>query len=101
MKLRPTEDRILIKPLEAVEYTDGGIALPGTAQERPCKGTVVAVGPGKLVAKEGGGWDHMPMFVNVGEVVLYSQYAGDSYSHKGEDYLLMKQTEARGIFEEE
>jgi chaperonin GroES len=80
--MRPINDRVLVKPAEAEELTKGGIIIPDTAKEKPQRGTVVAVGPGK---------DDNSMTVKIDDVVLYGKYAGQEVSHKGEDFLIMKE----------
>lgn len=80
--MRPINDRVLVKPAPAEEKTAGGIIIPDTAKEKPQRGTVIAVGPGKE--------DHA-MTVKVDDTVLYGKYAGQEISHKGEDYLIMKE----------
>lgn len=72
----------MVKPAEAEELTKGGIIIPDTAKEKPQRGTVVAVGPGK---------DDNSMTVKIDDVVLYGKYAGQEVSHKGEDFLIMKE----------
>jgi chaperonin GroES len=71
-----------VKPADAEETTKGGIIIPDTAKEKPQRGTVVAVGPGK---------DENPMTVKVNDVVLYGKYAGQEVSHNGQDFLIMKE----------
>jgi chaperonin GroES len=80
--MRPINDRVLVKPAPAEETTAGGIIIPDTAKEKPLRGVVVAVGPGKK--------DHA-MTVKVDDAVLYGKYAGQEVSHKGADYLIMKE----------
>ncbi len=80
--MRPINDRVLVKPAEAETTTKGGIIIPDTAKEKPQRGTVVAVGPGK---------EDVPMAVKVNDVVLYGKYAGQEVSHNDVDYLIMKQ----------
>jgi chaperonin GroES len=80
--MRPINDRVLVKPADAEETTKGGIIIPDTAKEKPQRGTVVAVGPGKE--------DHA-MTVKVNDLVLYGKYAGQEVSHEGEDFLIMKE----------
>jgi len=80
--MRPINDRVLVKPAEAEELTKGGIIIPDTAKEKPQRGTVVAVGPGK---------DDNSMTVKIDDVVLYGKYAGQEVSYKGEDFLIMKE----------
>ncbi|MGH1335912.1 MAG: co-chaperone GroES [Aureispira sp.] len=80
--MRPINDRVLVKPAAAEETSKGGIIIPDTAKEKPQRGTVVAVGPGK---------DGEAMTVKVNDVVLYGKYAGQEVSHQGEDFLIMKE----------
>lgn len=80
--MKPINDRVVIKPATAEEKTKGGIIIPDTAKEKPQKGEVIAVGPGK----EGN-----LMTVQVGDIVLYGKYAGQELSHQGEDYLIMRE----------
>lgn len=75
-------DRVVIKPAPAEEKTLGGIIVPDTAKEKPQRGEVVAVGPGK---------DDNAMTVKVGDTVLYGKYAGQEIAHEGNDYLIMKE----------
>jgi chaperonin GroES len=80
--MRPINDRVLVKPADAEETTKGGIIIPDTAKEKPQRGTVVAVGPGK---------DDITMSVTIDDTVLYGKYAGQEVSHNGQDFLIMKQ----------
>ncbi len=80
--MKPINDRVVIKPAPAEEKTAGGIIIPDTAKEKPQRGEVVAVGPGK----EGKG-----MTVQVGDIVLYGKYAGQELSYEGKDYLIMRE----------
>lgn len=82
MKMRPINDRVVVKPAPAEEKTKGGIIIPDTAKEKPQRGEVVAVGPGK----EGN-----LMTVAVGDVVLYGKYAGQQIQWEGDDYLIMRE----------
>ena len=80
--MKPINDRVVIKPAKAEEKTSGGIILPDTAKEKPQKGKVIAVGPGK---------DGNAMTVKQGNTVLYGKYAGQEIHYKGEDYLIMRE----------
>lgn len=80
--MKPINDRVVVKPADAEEKTAGGILLPDTAKEKPQKGTVIAVGPGKE--------DHK-MTVKKGDVVLYGKYSGQEISFEGADYLIMRE----------
>ena len=80
--MKPINDRVVVKPAPAEEKTKGGIIIPDTAKEKPQKGEIVAVGPGK----EGN-----LMTVQVGDTVLYGKYAGQELHYEGEDYLIMRE----------
>jgi chaperonin GroES len=80
--MKPINDRVVIKPAAAEEKTKGGIIIPDTAKEKPQRGEVIAVGPGK----EGN-----LMTVQVGDTVLYGKYSGQELHYKGEDYLIMRE----------
>ena len=88
MKFKPLHDRVLIEVLDSSEKTAGGIIIPDTAQEKPQKGHIVAVGKG---TKEN------PITVKVGDVVLYGKYAGTELKYEGEDYLIMKEADILAI----
>jgi chaperonin GroES len=80
--MKPINDRVVIKPAPAEEKTKGGIIIPDTAKEKPLRGEVVAVGPGKEGNK---------MNVKVKDIVLYGKYAGQELDYKGETYLIMRE----------
>jgi chaperonin GroES len=80
--MRPINDRVVIKPAPAEEKTTGGIIIPDTAKEKPQRGEVVAVGPGK---------DGNLMTVQIGDIVLYGKYAGQELNYQGQDYLIMRE----------
>ncbi len=80
--MKPIGDRVVIKPAPAEEKTKGGIIIPDTAKEKPQRGEVVAVGPGK---------DGNLMTVQVGDIVLYGKYAGQEINYDGEDYMIMRE----------
>lgn len=88
VNIKPLADRVVIAPAEAEQKTAGGIIIPDTAKEKPQKGSVVAVGPGKK---------DEPMTVKVGDSVLYGKYAGTELTIDGEDYLIMKETDIFAI----
>jgi len=96
MKLRPLADRVVIKRIEEEEVKKGGIIIPDTAKEKPQKGEVVAVGPGRL-DEEG---KRMPMEVKVGNKVLFSKYAGTEVKIGDEEYLVMREDDILCIIEE-
>lgn len=80
--MKPINDRVVIKPFSAEEKTTGGIIIPDTAKEKPQKGEVIAVGPGK---------DDIKMTVKKGDIVLYGKYAGQEINYESEDYLIMRE----------
>ncbi len=87
MKLKPLGDRVIIEMIKAEEKTASGIYLPESGREKPQIGLIVAVGPGKL--DEDG--KNMPMYLKVGDKVLYSKYAGDEYKDDDKEYKIMSQ----------
>jgi len=95
MKIRPLNDRILVKRVEQEEKTAGGIIIPDSAKEKPAEGEVVAVGNGKL-ADNG---ERIAMEVKVGDTVLFSKYGGTDVKIDGEDYLIMREDDVLGIVE--
>ena len=95
MKIRPLNDRILVKRLEEEETTKGGIIIPDSAKEKPAEGEVVAVGPGKTDDKG----DVVHMQLKVGDRVLFSKYGGTDVKLDGEDYLIMREDDVLGVLE--
>jgi chaperonin GroES len=95
MKIRPLNDRVLVKRLSEEVMTKGGIIIPDSAQEKPAEGEVVAVGPGKL---EDNGKRVAPG-VKAGEKVLFSKYGGTEVKIEGEDYLIMREDDILGVIE--
>src|SRR6516225_5244228 len=87
LSVTPLHDRVIVKPAPAEEKTAGGIIIPDTAKEKPQRGTIVAVGPGKYAEQTG---NLIPVKQQVGDVVLYGKYAGTEVSVDGEDYLIMR-----------
>jgi chaperonin GroES len=87
--LRPLEDRVVLKVLDAEEKTAGGILLPDTAKEKPQRGKITAVGEGKL-NKEG---KRLKLDVKKGDVVLFGKYAGSDVQVGGEDYKIPRESE--------
>jgi chaperonin GroES len=88
LNIKPLADRVLVEPAAAEEKTAGGIIIPDTAKEKPQKGTIVAVGPGKK---------DEPTTVKVGDSVLYGKYAGTEITVDGKDYLIMKESDIYAI----
>ncbi|ADW18826.1 Chaperonin Cpn10 [Desulfobulbus propionicus DSM 2032] len=93
MKIRPLNDRILVKRLEGEEKTAGGIIIPDSAKEKPAEGEIVAVGPGKL--NDAG--ERVAMDVAVGDRVLFSKYGGTEVKLDGEDFLIMREDDILGV----
>ena len=94
MNLKPLNDRVILKQLQAEETTKSGIVLPGQAQEKPQEAEVVAVGPGGVVdGKE------IVMQVSVGDKVIYSKYSGTDVKVSGEEYIIVKQNDILAIVE--
>jgi len=89
MDLKPLGERVVVKPSEAEEKTEGGIILPNTAQEKPQKGEVVAAGPGK---KSDSG-ETIPMEVKKGDKVIYGKYSGTEFTFEGVEYLIMRESD--------
>lgn len=96
MKLKPLADRVVVKPLREDEVTKSGIVIPDTVEkERPEKGEILAVGPGRLL--ENG--ERRPVAVQVGDVVLFKKYSPDEFKLDGEDYLLLEESDLIGLLE--
>jgi chaperonin GroES len=89
VRLRPLDDRVVVEPQEAEERTAGGIVLPDTAKEKPQRGTVVSVGPGKLLDNGNRG----PLSVGVGDVVIYGKYSGSDIEVSGKDVKILRESE--------
>jgi chaperonin GroES len=96
MKLKPLNDRVLVKRLESEEKTAGGIIIPDTAKEKPMRGEIVAVGPGKT--DEDG--KHVKMGVKKGDVVLFNKYAGTEVKLDGVEHLMMREDDILAIIED-
>ncbi len=96
MKIRPLHDRVVVRRSEEEKTTAGGILLPGSAAEKPNEGEVVAVGQGRIL-KNG---EVQPLSVNVGDKVLFGQYAGSNLVKiDGEELLIMNESEIYGVLE--
>lgn len=95
MKIRPLNDRVLVKRLEGDEKTAGGIIIPDSAKEKPAEGEVVAVGPGKLSDKG----ERTAMAVKKGDKILFSKYGGTDVKIASEDYLIMREDDILGVIE--
>jgi len=95
MKIRPLNDRLLVKRLEEEAKTAGGIIIPDTAKEKPAEGKVMAVGPGKLNDKG----ERVGLQVKEGDRVLFSKYGGTDVKLDGDDYLIMREDDILGVIE--
>jgi len=93
MKIKPLGNRILVKRMEEESTTKGGIIIPDTAKEKPQKGTVVAVGPGRRDDKG----VRIPIEVKEGDSVLFSKYAGSEITIDGVEHMFMKEDDILGI----
>lgn len=89
LKLRPLDDRIVVEPMEAEERTAGGIVLPDTAKEKPQRGTIISVGPGKLLDSGERG----ALSVTVGDEVIYGKYSGTEIEVNGRDVKILRETD--------
>jgi chaperonin GroES len=89
IKLQPLGDRVVVQPSEEEEVTKGGIILPDTAKEKPQRGVVIAVGPGKL-DEEG---KRIPMEVKKGDKVIYSKYAGSEIKQDDKEVLILRESD--------
>jgi chaperonin GroES len=90
MNLKPLGDRLIVEPLEEEQTTIGGIVLPDTAQEKPQRGTVLAVGPGARNTDTG---DHIALDVEEGDVVVYSKYGGTEIKVGADEYLILRESD--------
>jgi chaperonin GroES len=95
MKIRPLQDRILVRRLEEEETSKGGIIIPDTAKEKPSEGVVVAVGKGK-VTEDG---KKLPLDVKKNNRILFGKYSGTDIKIEGEEYLIMREDDVLGVIE--
>ena len=96
MKIKPLNDRVLVKRLEETQMTKGGIYIPDTAKEKPIEGRIMAVGAGKISDKG----ERMPMSVKEGDRILFAKYAGTEIKLEGEEYLMMREDDILAIIED-
>ena len=94
-KIRPLQDRIIVKRVQEEEKTKGGIIIPDTAKEKPIEGKVIAVGNGKVL--EDG--KVRPLDVKAGDRILFSKYAGTEIKIEGEEHLIMREDDILGVLE--
>ena len=95
MKIRPLQDRVIVKRLDEEEKTKGGIIIPDTAKEKPQEGKVIAVGKGK-VTEDG---KVIPLDVKVGDKILFGKYSGTEIKIGGEEHLIMREEDILGVIE--
>ena len=95
LKLRPLQDRVIVKQAEAEEKTKSGIVLPDAAKEKPTKGKVIAVGPGKL--DDNG--KPMELGVRAGDTVYYGKYSGTDVEIDGEKFVILREGDILGVLE--
>jgi len=89
IKVRPLDDRVVVKPVEAEEVTAGGIVLPDSAKEKPQRGKVIAVGPGPLLPSG----DRADLTVTVGDEVIYGKYGGADIEVNGDEVKILRESE--------
>jgi chaperonin GroES len=94
-KIQPLDDRIVVEPVEAEERTAGGIVLPDSAREKPQRGKVIAVGPGKLLDSGERG----EMSVKLGDDVFYGKYAGTEIEINGKDVVILRESDVLAIID--
>ncbi|MFQ5665943.1 MAG: co-chaperone GroES [Candidatus Binatia bacterium] len=95
MKIRPLQDRVIVKRIAEEEKTKGGIIIPDTAKEKPQEGKIVAVGKGK--ANDEG--KLIPLEVKVGDRILFGKYSGSEIKLEGEEHLIMREDDILGVIE--
>jgi chaperonin GroES len=95
MNLRPLADRLVVKPLEQGEIKQGGIIIPDTAKEKPEKGEVMAIGPGKL-SDDG---KRTPLEVKKGDKILFGKYAGQEIKVDGQELMILREEDVMAVIE--
>jgi len=95
MKIRPLQDRILVKRIDEEEKTKGGIIIPDTAKEKPSEGKVIAVGKGKI----GDDGKVTPLDVKKGDRILFSKYSGTEVNIEGDEHLIIREDDVLGVVE--
>jgi chaperonin GroES len=95
MNIRPLQDRVIVKRLEEAQKTASGLYIPDTAKEKPQRGEIIAAGPGKK--NEDG--KVTPLDVKVGDVILFSKYAGTEIKVDGDEYVIMREDDIVGVIE--
>ena len=95
MKIRPLQDRVVIKRMEEERTSAGGIVIPDTATEKPIRGKVTAVGPGKVLDNG----QKRPVDVKVSDIVLFGKYSGTEVKINNEEFLVIREDDIMGVFE--
>ena len=95
MKIRPLQDRVIVKRIEEEEKTKGGIIIPDTAKEKPQEGKVIAVGKGKI-ADDG---KLVKLDVKIGDKILFGKYSGSEIKLNGDEHLIMREDDILGVVE--
>ena len=95
MAVKPLEDRVLVKPIEAESRTESGLYLPESSKEKPIQGKVVSTGPGKLLDNG----QRAKLSVKKGDTVVYGKYAGSEVEIKGDTHLILRETELLGVID--
>lgn len=95
MAIRPLEDRVIVKPIESESKTASGIYLPESAKEKPVRGEVIAVGPGKRLDNG----KRAEMSVRIGDTVVYGKYAGTEVEIKSDKHLILRESELLGVIQ--
>ena len=95
VSIKPLEDRIVVKSVEAEQTTASGLVIPDTAKEKPQEGEVLAVGPGRIDDKG----NRVPLDISVGDRVIYSKYGGTEVKHNGEEYLVLSARDVLAVIE--
>ncbi len=94
--IKPLEDRIVVKTLEAEQTTASGLVIPDTAKEKPQEGEVISVGPGRFNED---GDERIPLDISVGDVVVFSKYGGTEIKYDGEEYLILSARDVLAVVE--
>lgn len=94
--IRPLHDRVVVRREEEETKSAGGIVLPGSASEKPSRGEVIAIGPGKLLDNG----EVRPLDVKTGDIVIFGQYGGSTVKVGGEEYLVLQESEIFAVVEE-
>jgi chaperonin GroES len=96
VSIKPLEDRIVVRPLDAEQTTASGLVIPDTAKEKPQEGEVLSIGPGRF---DDAGARRIPLDVKVGDTVLYSKYGGTEVKYAGQEYLILSARDVLAIIE--